>query len=365
MRIIRLACFLFPIVLSASLLAAPPPATSDAEDFTGLIVRKWYDAAGRHTIEAKLVDSSDGMVKLEKPDGKSIEIPFTKLSPIDRAYVQWAAPLVENLKAVPRRTEKLKTMTNSLGMKLVLIPPGEFVMGDEVPSPQLVLHPDRLAHRVRISKPFFLGIHEVTQEEFQTITGVNPSWFCAQGDGRQAVAGMDTRRFPVEAVEWFGAKEFCDRLSKKEGRTYRLPTEAEWEYACRAGTTATFHCGKSLTSVEANIDGAKPRGGPKRPALGRTTTVGSYRPNAFGLYDMHGNVAEWCSDWMELEYGVRGKEENGTLIDPQGPETGPSHAIRNGSYSDSAEVCGSACREMKPPKDGRFSTVGFRVVCEP
>lgn len=362
MRIARLACVLLLIVLSASLLADPPPATSDSKNFTGLILRKWYDAAGRHTIEAELVDILEDKVKLKKPDGKAIEVPLSKLSPLDRSYVQWAAPLVQIVKAVPKRPATPKVMTNSIGMKLVLIPPGEFTMGEE--SRSIEVYPNRKLHRVRISKAFFMGTHEVTQADFKQVTGLEPSWFCAQGRGRKEVVGLDTSRFPVESVSWTAAVDFCNALSKKEGKTYRLPTEAEWEYACRAGTATRFMYGRGLTSADANIDGSRPIAGPKRPTLGRPTSIGSYRPNLFGLYDMHGNVCEWCSDWYEEEYSISGPVIDGILTDPQGPQTGEMRSLRSGSFRNEADLCTAATRFVFKKDETSFNSVGFRVVCE-
>src|SRR5262249_46149806 len=144
--------------------------------------------------------------------------------------------------------------------------------------------------------------------EYARVMGTNPSWFCAEAEGKEKVAGMDTRRFPVEMVSWEDARAFCRKLSslpdeQKAGRAYRLPTEAEWEYACRAGTTSTFHCGNTLSGKQANVNGYQPYGDTEQgPYLERTTTVGSYEANDHGLYDMHGNVWEWCQDWFDPAY---------------------------------------------------------------
>jgi formylglycine-generating enzyme required for sulfatase activity len=205
---------------------------------------------------------------------------------------------------------------NSVGMKLVTVPKGKFKMGsleaetgrDSDEGPQ---------HEVEITQPFQMGAYEVTQEEYQKVMGTNPSYFSAGGGGAARVAGMDTKRFPVENVSWDDAQAFCRKLSelpaeKKAGRSYRLPTEAEWEHACRAGTTTAFHYGASLTSTQANMYGLSPYGGAKAgPNLQRTEKVGSYRPNAFGLYDMHGNVLEWCQDWFDTTY-----YRTGPRVDP-------------------------------------------------
>jgi formylglycine-generating enzyme required for sulfatase activity len=338
----------------APLWAADKVSPPDSDDPSGLVIRTWYDAGGRHTIEARLVEVLANSVKLQKADGKTIEITLEKLSPIDRSYVEWATPLTEVARSVPKRNAKQKVTTNTIGMKLVLIPAGQFTMGDD----------DRPVGQVRISKPFWMGMYEVTQAEFQQVTGQEPSYYSAKGEGRKQVAGLDTTRFPVESVAWSAARDFCDQLSKKERKKYRLPTEAEWEYACRAGTTTKFHFGKGLSSAEANVDGSKPLMGPVRPTLGRTTTVGSYRPNLFGLYDMHGNVSEWSSDWWTREGPVDAPKKGDAYLDPRGPKTGDIHLHRGGSFQHAAGGCTAASRST-PPENGLSPYVGFRIVWEP
>jgi len=210
---------------------------------------------------------------------------------------------------------------NSIKMKLAYIPPGEFDMGS--PESEKDRSYDEKLHRVKLTKGFYLGAYEVTQSQFEKVLKRNPSYFHKDGGGKSEVAGKDTSSFPVERVSWYHAVEFCNALSKSEklpeyytlreveredgaitiakvtengGNGYRLPTEAEWEYACRAGTKTPFHFGEMLNGKEANVDGSHPYGtATKGPKLGRPCTVGSYPANAFGLYDMHGNVWEWVS----------------------------------------------------------------------
>jgi formylglycine-generating enzyme required for sulfatase activity len=192
----------------------------------------------------------------------------------------------------------------------------------------------------------------------------NPPWFSAAGLGKAKVAGMNTDDFPVENVSWEEAVEFCKRLSalgKESGRVYGLPTEAEWEYACRGGvrTSTPFHYGKSLSSEQANFNGQFPYGGAdKGRNLGRTTPVGSYQPNAFGLYDMHGNVWEWCQDWYDKNYyGDSSKQ------DPKGPNSSPvgRRVLRGGSWYGNGQDCRAAYRDRDEP-GYRDSYVGLRVV---
>jgi formylglycine-generating enzyme required for sulfatase activity len=261
-----------------------------------------------------------------------------------------------------------KEVINSIGMKLVQIPAGRFRMGS--PSEEK----DRAAnegprHTVESSQPFHMGVYAVTQEEYQKVMGVNPSYFSSGGMGKGRVAGLDTRRFPVEQVSWHDAVAFCNQLSrlareKKAGRMYRLPTEAEWEYACRAGTTTPFYFGDKLSTKDANFDGRAPDGVglvEKGPYLARTVPVGSYKKNAFGLCDMHGNVWQWCNDWHDEGYFSKSPEK-----DPQGPEKGPygERSQRGGSWAGPGWHCRSADRGRRPP-DHRFNFVGFRVVAVP
>lgn len=254
-------------------------------------------------------------------------------------------------------------LTNSIGMKLVLIPAGEFLMGSADSDPG-ARDDEQPQHRVRISKPFYLGAYEVTQGEFEAVMGEKPSSFTRAGLLKDAPAGLDVSRLPADNVSWPAAVEFCLRLSnrpaeRQAGRLYRLPTEAEWEYACRAGTTTAFHFGETLSSMQANFNGQNPFGDvPPGPFLNRTTTVGSYKPNAFGLYDMHGNLNEWCLDRFGRDY-----YQHSPADDPRGPEQGTYRVIRGGDWYSDGRDCRSAFRYADVPA-GRFYALGMRVVCE-
>jgi formylglycine-generating enzyme required for sulfatase activity len=257
-------------------------------------------------------------------------------------------------------------VVNSIGMRLALIPQGRFRMGspkdederDDNEGPQ---------HEVEISRPFYLGVFPVTQAQWQAVMGDNPSWFCATGSGKDEVRGMNTDDFPVEMVSWEDATAFLKKLAaleKERGarREYRLPTEAEWEYSCRGGACSTtpFHYGNSLSSTQANFDGNYPYGGgDEGPYLHRTCKVGWYQPNAFGLWDMHGNVFEWCSDWFAVDY-----YENSPQRDPQGPSNGSDRVIRGGGWYFNGRGCRAAVRFGSTPSD-RFDYLGFRVAAVP
>jgi len=221
---------------------------------------------------------------------------------------------------------------NSAGMKLVYIPAGEFVMGS--PLNEEGRQGDELQHTVKLTRPFRIGVSEVTQGQWKALMGINRSHF--EGDD-----------LPVEKVSWKEAEVFCEKLSEKEGVRYRLPTEAEWEYACRAGAAGAF-------SGTGNIDDM---GWYASNSEGQTHPAGTKKPNGWGLYDIHGNVSEWCSDIYSADY----PEE--TVIDPTGPAEGKYCVIRGGSWSYFANGCRCAARSSSPASY-QFKHTGFRVVME-
>ena len=237
-----------------------------------------------------------------------------------------------------------KEITNSIGMKLVLIPKGTFMMGS--PVSEELRQEDETQHEVTISKDYYLGVYEVTQAQYEKVMGKNPSHF--QG----AVVGNENADLPVDNVSWNDAVVFCEKLSdlpeeKKAGRLYRLPTEAEWEYACRAGSKTAF----SFDDEE----GLLPEyGWFNRNSSDRTHTVGLLDPNAWGLYDMHGNVWEWCSD-------RHGEYPKSPVSDPTGSRKGSERVLRGGGWLFEAEICRSAFRNGRVPSlcDG---VLGLRVA---
>ncbi len=257
-----------------------------------------------------------------------------------------------------------REIVNSIGMKLVVVPKGKFTMGSPPTEPSRIPN-EGPQHAVEISKPFLMGAYEVTQAQYQSVMGSNPSHFVPGGPGAGRVAGMDVTVHPVERVSYDEAVEFCKKLSdlpkeKAARRVYRLPTEAEWEYACRAGTTTAFSFGASASSSQANFDGDFPyNGGQRGPDLVRTTRVGSYPPNAWGLYDMHGNVQEWCSDWFDANAYNAGPRK-----DPRGPAAGTVRVTRGGSWTNVGHLCRAAGRAARSTFE-RAPTQGVRVVCVP
>lgn len=246
-----------------------------------------------------------------------------------------------------------------VALELARIPAGSFIMGSpkgEKPFRNVSDNAnEEQQHPVIISRPFYMGIFPVTQEQFETIMGVNPSEF----KGR-----VDSLRRPVETVSWNDAQEFCRRLSQKTGMDMRLPTEAEWEYTCRAGITMPYHTGVKLTTAQANFNGGY------QSSRGETTTVDTFLPNAWGLYDMHGNVWEWCSDLAETRAGYVSDQHyyfplieysSDSVIDPLGRTSGDMHIYRGGSWSSDAGFCRSASRAAHRSHI-RNSNIGFRVA---
>jgi formylglycine-generating enzyme required for sulfatase activity len=245
-------------------------------------------------------------------------------------------------KAVKPQAKDSNIVTNSIGMKLILIPPGEFMMGS--PDSEKYRQSDEgPQHRVRISKGFYMSVTEVTQAQWQAVMGSNPSLF-------KGFLGLDKNDdLPVECVSWNDAVEFCRKLSQKEGKSYRLPTEAEWEYACRAGTTTRFYFGDSDSQLSDYAWCDEDSGN-------KTYPVGQKKPNAFGLYDMHGNVWEWCSDWYDENYYSESPAD-----DPKGPSTGQYLVLRGGSWSNLASSCRVANRDYSGP-NLHTNYIGFRLV---
>jgi formylglycine-generating enzyme required for sulfatase activity len=231
-----------------------------------------------------------------------------------------------------------------MDMEFILIQPGTFLMGS--PESEEGRYSDETQHKVTLTKPFYMQATPVTQAQWQAVMGNNPSDF--KGDN-----------LPVENVSWNDCQEFIQHLNQRGEGQYRLPTEAEWEYAARAGRSTPFGIGngRDLDSTQANFDGNYPYGaGRKGLYREKTTPVKSFAPNAWGLYDMHGNVYEWVQDW----YGAYPSE---TVSDPQEADLGKCRVMRGGSWSNFARSCRSAFRSRYRPDDGDCY-IGFRLVKE-
>jgi len=281
---------------------------------TKKVVTKKIDKEGETTAKdvkprkVDVVDFGEG-VKLEMilvPAGK-FKMGFTKKE-------------LEGLKVALQENIK-KASKKELGKK-------EFDMVDQVMSIQ------GNQHEVTLSKPFYMGKYEVTQEQWEAVMRKNPS------ENKGA-------KLPVENVSWEDCQDFIKKLNAKTDGGYRLPTESEWEYACRAGTTTAYSFGDKITPEDANLTARKP------------VVVGSYKPNAFGLFDMHGNVFEWCEDWHgEYPFAV---------TDPKGPANGERRVLRGGSYESNYEGSRSSdrCNNYLGKPNFRYSTGGFRLARTP
>lgn len=258
-----------------------------------------------------------------------------------------------------------KTVTVDLGgdvkMEFVLIPKGKFQMGS--PKEEKERNKDEEQHEVEITKPFYLAKYPVTQEQYLAITGQNPSWFCKDGRGAEKVKDLNTKTFPVEQVSWTDAQTFCEKLREKDKqkRQFHLPTEAQWEYACRAGTTTPFYFGSELNGKQANCNGNHPYGtADNGPFKERTTKVGEYGENEWGLCDMHGNVYQWCEDY----YGPYNDD-----LKPTDPLRSAKYSVegrvtRGGSWLLGASFCRAAHRyELLGLLI--LPNVGFRVAFRP
>ncbi len=295
-----------------------------------------------------------------------------------------------------------KQITNSIGMKLTLIPSGEFQMGsgesaeatatffkknygiDDLPADSFA---DEWPHRVRITQPYYLGTYHVTRGQFRKFIRDSEYQTEAEKGDSPLAWGWDPRKknfdaidkryswrdagfeqtdeHPVVNVSWDDAVAFCKWLSKKEGKTYRLPTEAEWEYACRSGTTTRYYSGddpETLAKVANVADAAFKAKFPDwrtiRASDGYafTSPVGKFKPNAFGLYDMYGNAWQWCADWYGADFYGKSRAD-----DPKGPDTGVARVLRGGSFFHGPLVARSAGRMSSKP-DFPFDFAGFRVA---
>jgi len=317
---------------------------------------------------------AEGMKKEIPSSRKSLAVNFNSVGEIKQMKTRFTTVVIALVTMVTSFSthsvlaQEAKEITNSIGMKLVLIPKGTFTMGEPIQGGTFKMGQEQLEHEVTISKDYYLGVYEVTQAQYEKVMGENPSYF--QGDkaaerhpqtGRIVKDG-DGSNHPVERVSWYDAVKFCQRLSelpeeKKAGRVYRLPTEAEWEYACRAGSKTYYSFGDNPESL-----GDYAWFGEN--SNGQTHPVGKKKPNAWGLYDMHGNVWEWCSDRYS------GRYPTGAVTDPVGPKEGSARVNRGGSWGGGAALCRSAHRHCSSPAfriadHPPYSHYGFRLALSP
>ena len=276
-------------------------------------------------VEAIKAIGYRGWIVLERSFGKDREGYFRGNAQFVRKAFALKAPTYKSPAAV-------RSVTNSVGMKLVRAEPGEFVMGS--PAGEKGRHDDETPHPVRITRGYFIAATEVTQGHWQDVMGYNP-------------CKVKGESLPATGISWSRAVEFCKKLSAREGKKYRLPTEAEWEYACRAGSGAAFAGCADADKMAWHMDNSS-----ERPH-----EVGTRQPNAWGLYDMHGNALEWTADWYAGEYG------RGQAVDPEGPGQGKTRVARGGSWLHFPRACRSAARMSVRPASGP-GHVSFRVVMD-
>jgi len=304
----------------------------DLDEASAIGQARWYaDMAGKSVV-------SGNRALLAK--ARACCVRYMELHPAKDASQLQAQLLLEDLTDAMSNAGKGKHMTLALGkgvtMKLVLIQAGKFTMSsrtEEQNSPIKI----RLIHDVTLTKPFYMGVYEVTQEQYEAVMGVNPGF----------IKGPNN---PVNKVSWEDAVEFCRRLSAKTGKKAALPTEAQWEYACRAGTKTEFFFGDDVEKLDGYAWFDKNSGD-------RTHPVGQKKPNPWGLYDMYGNVFEWCQDWCAF-----GEIDAEHSVDPTGPEGGNNRVMRGGAYWFGSTFCPSAAASFgNLPKD-RSTENGLRVV---
>ena len=284
---------------------------------------------------ARTADIKAGAVPtVNKPDPTAV-IPATGnllVAPFIEAKAKEAQK--EVAKSLKREVEEKEDLGKDVKLEMVLVPAGKFKMGS--PESEKGRIKAETLHEVTLTKPFYMGKYEVTQEQWEAVMGKNAS--IRKG-----------AKLPVTNVSWEDCQDFIKKLNAKTNGGYRLPTEAEWEYACRAGTITAYSFGDKITLKDANYDDSK---------IGKPIVTGSYKPNAFGLYDMHGNVYEWCEDWYE-DYPA------GAVIDPKGPGTGESRVVlRGGSFFHNVSTARSSNRFFYTPTF-RYFNYGFRLARTP
>ncbi|MCL2926148.1 MAG: formylglycine-generating enzyme family protein [Trichodesmium sp. MAG_R04] len=270
--------------------------------------------------------------------------------------------------------QKIEDLGNGIKLQIVYIPKGNFTMGSPE-SEEGSYDDERPQHDVTVPH-FFMGKYLVTQGQWKAIASrtdlkvkldlnPEPSYF------KEPYQNIDRWHRPVETVNWYEAVEFCERLSRLTGNKYRLPSEAEWEYACRAGTTTPFYFGKTITTDLANYcgtDDEKCSGsygkGPKGVYREQTTPVGQFPPNAFGLYDMHGNLWEWCADEWHDNYAGAPKDGSAWVDSNKKNFTESYTCLRGGSWASNPYYCRSAIRDFYYRRDVHNYIIGFRLVCD-
>ncbi|NEN91516.1 MAG: SUMF1/EgtB/PvdO family nonheme iron enzyme, partial [Okeania sp. SIO3H1] len=331
---------------------------SNVSDELGKILDKMIVGATQKRFEnvGEILSLILSTYETEKPSTSSPQIsqPLTGESEKEELFT-FDVFTVDNSGNIINQTQesarqKIEDLGNGIKLEMVYIPGGSFIMGspenekgrDKNESPQ---------HQVTL-QPFYMSKYPITQEQYQVITGENPS-------------GFKGKKRPVENMNWRNAREFCQKLSEKTEKVYRLPSESQWEYACRARTTTPFYFGETITSDLVNYDSKFPYAyAPKGKCLGETTEVGIFPPNAFGLYDMHGNVWEWCQDLWHNNYNGAPNDGSAWESEEKGflkSIFGADRVLRGGSWYSYSRNCRSARRNCILAVNF-YNFWGFRVV---
>jgi sulfatase modifying factor 1 len=371
-QLLGTGCWTFCLCLLSSLASAAPPQQPSPEKLAQLIEQLDDDKFAQREVASQQLQEF----------GESV-LPALRRAVASAKDDEVRSRAEQIMRAIMLDCRK----SAATGMELELVDADVFQMGS--PERETGRRPDEKQHRVRTTRPFLMGTYEVRQDQYEQVMKVNPSWFSKTGDGKDKIVGEDPRAFPVERVTWYNAVDFCNRLSKLDGyppyyeltdveregdalkrckvaiaggNGYRLPTEAEWELACRAGSERMYSYGNGNTGREANMKQGMGTGYGAPPAwksLDRTAKVGSYRANRFGLYEMHGNVGEWCWDWYDKDYYAASPKD-----DPMGPAAGEHRVLRGGSWLVNEASSRSASRFFQSPQEGTYFS-GFRVARTP
>jgi formylglycine-generating enzyme required for sulfatase activity len=289
------------------------------------------DAVGKQMVMITL-EIDEGWRILANPVENKNFVPWQTVASFKPTVKPVPVQNAEEQPAQAQPKDPPKNFTNSIGMKFVWIPPGSFMMGS--PKEEQERKDNETEHKVTLTKGFYMSVCAVTQEQWQEVMGNNRSFFAGE------------KNLPVEEVSWVDCQDFIKKLREKDKKGYRLPTEAEWEYSCRAGSTTPFHFGDDKSKLGEFAWHAK-------NSEKTTHPVGQKKPNPWGLHDMHGNVSQWCEDW----YGDYPEKD---VVDPQGPANGKYHVLRGGSWRYDPGYCRSAYRDRFEP-DGFDAFCGFRL----
>ena len=300
------------------------------DSMAGGNVRSYIDIVSKKaSVDIRLNDSRNSLIPIDNASSFLLVFVATARWSGDEVDTSFTLTKADALGTGP---DPPKNFTNTLGMKFAWIPPGNFLMGS--PNAEAGREANETQHQVTLTKGFYMGVYSVTQEEWQGVMGKNPSSYKGE------------KNLPVDTVSWVDSQEFIKKLGDKDKKAYRLPTEAEWEFAARAGTRTAYYFGndKSILGQYAWYSENSEK---------KTHPVGQKKPNQWGLFDMSGNVWQWCEDW-------HGDYQNKDVVDPQGPEKGSLRVLRGGSWGDDPRSCRSAYRARDEPGN-RYGGIGCRV----